>query len=457
MKNTTFKVLSGVLFAAALAFAGGAAHVAEAQTGYYDGSCTVTSFSSSPNTVTSGESATLYWTTQGCMNTTVSGGSLYGSYAPMSGSMPTGPLYGTTTFTLSANGQNNSTTASTSIAVTNSSYPYSYACQTGVPNADPSCASQYSGNFITAPATNVGATTARLNGLALNTPDTFSAYFEYGTNPSSLDHATYFQSLGNVTTYDIVQTIDTIPNTTYYYRLVSQISGGATVRGNVLSFTTLPSDTVVYVTDDTGTGATTSGTTSSTSSGASTTSASGGSAANAIGVQVTVTNQGDKVAVGDTAEYTVTYANGSGRTLKDAILTIVLPQGFTVKQTTQGLMLNPTTVSVTIGTLAPAQTGSVFVQAVVGSNTMLGTTLVTNATLTYTLPNGTHDSAVGYVLNHATASGEFAGFALGSGFFPTTLFGWFITIIIILVIILIARRITKEKHAAQHGGHGGHH
>lgn len=410
-------------------------------------SCVINSFAATPNTITSGQSATLSWTTSGCQNTTVTGGSIYGSYAPMSGSMSTGPLYGTTSFTLSANGASGSTSASTSVSVINSPYPYSYACQSGAYGSDPSCSSQYAGNFITTPATNVGATTARLNALGLNTPDTFSAYFEYGTNPSYLDHATSFQALGNVTTYQIQQKISTKPGTTYYYRVVAQISGNpAIIRGNTLSFTTPASDTVAYVSDSGDEGTPGSG---------STTGTSGTSKANAIGVQVTVTNQGDKLAVGDTAEYTITYANGSSKTLKDSVLSIVLPQGFTVKQTTQGLMLTPTNITITLGTLAPNQTGSVYVQATVGPNTMLDTTLVTSATLNYTLPNGTHDSAVGYVLNHATSSGVFGGFAFGSGFFPSTLFGWFITIIIILVIILIARRISKEKHAAEHGG--GHH
>jgi hypothetical protein len=419
-------------------------------TGYsttgYSQPCTVTSFSAYPAVIASGQQATLSWTTTGCLNTTVSGGSLYGQYIPTSGSIQTGALAGTTYFTLSANGASGSTSASTSVAVTNSPYPYSYACQSGV--YSPNCNTQYSSNFVTTPATNVGATTARMNGLALNTPDGFSAYFEYGTTPA-LGRATSFQSLGNVTTFNIYSTITTQPNTTYYYRLVTQIIGGPIVRGNILSFTTAPADTIVYVND------TSSSTTNTTTTTTNSNSSNGMSNVSTNGVQVTVTNQGDKVIVDDTAEYTVTYTNGSGKTLKDATLMIVLPQGFALKQTTQGLMLNPTTVSVALGTLVPGQTGSIYLQATVGQNTMIGTTLVTSATLSYTLPSGAHDSAVGYVLNHASANSSFAGFALGTGFFPSTIFGWLITIIIILTIILIARRIAKQKEAGH--GHGAHH
>jgi phosphodiesterase/alkaline phosphatase D-like protein len=411
--------------------------------------CTIASFTVYPLTVTSGQSATLSWTTNGCQSANISGGSLYGQYASSSGTMNTGALSGTTTFTLLANGSGTTSSQSTAVSVINSPYPFSYTCQDGIYSSDPSCNSHYSGNFVTTPAANVGGTTARLNGLALNTADNFAAYFEYGTTPS-LGRATVFQSLGNVTAFNVIQDINVSPNTTYYYRLVAQITGGATVRGNILSFTTKSADTVSYANNTTYTNDY-----SYTSTTTDTTATTAANHAAASGVIVNMINQGDKVQIGDIAEYTVTYTNGLGKTLKDAVLTIVLPQGFVLKQTTQGIMLNPTTVSVTLGTLVAGQTGSVFIQAAVGPNAMTNTTLVTSATLAYTLPNGMHDSSVGYVLNHVNPSTTFTGFAFGSGFFPTTIFGWLITIIIILTIILLARRIAKEKKAGQ--GHGGAH
>jgi len=64
--------------------------------------------------------------------------------------------------------------------------------------------------------------------------------------------------------------------------------------------------------------------------------------------------------------------------------------------------------------------------------------------------------AVGGILTHIQilCRRNLAGFALGAGFFPTTIFGWLITIIIILLIIILARRISKAKHADHGSGHG---
>ena len=153
--------------------------------------------------------------------------------------------------------------------------------------------------------------------------------------------------------------------------------------------------------------------------------------------------------MGTTVDYTVTYANGSSKKLTNVGLSLVLPEGMTLVQTTQGRMTNPTTIQADLGTLAAGQTGSIFIQANVGS-VSTQETLVTNGTLTYTYPNGTTDSTVGYVLNHGEG-GALGG--LGIGFFPTTVLGWLITILIILALILVIRRIIKSQDAGH--GHGG--
>lgn len=432
------------------------------------GTCAVTSFTASPSSTDNGKSSLLTWTTSGCMHTTLNGGVFTGSQIlPMNHSLSTGPLSGTTKFTLSANGQYNSATAYTTVAVADTQYAYSYACSREYGD-DPSCASSYQGKFITTAATNVGPETTRLNGIALDTPTTFSAYFEYGTTPN-LGYATIFQPLGNVKIFYVNQTIATVPNTRYYYRIVGQILNGPTIRGDVMSFTTPPKDSPYkqYVGDTSGTTTTSSGTTGSTTTSSTTTTAStggstvqsstggSGTASTIDTVEVKVTTKNDEIRIGDTVEYTVEYKNGTNKTFKDAALTVVFPQGFMIKQSTRGTTAGAT-VSAPLGTLTPGQSGSIFIEAVVGQNTAVDSTLVTSATLDYALSNGKRDSAVGYVLNHASATNAIAGLALGGGFFPSTVFGWMLTIIIILTIILIARRIAKQKEAG-HGHGGGHH
>lgn len=410
------------------------------------GYCVINSFYASPATVSNGQSTMLYWNSSGCSSLSLQGGTTYYSTHIVSpnGSESTGTLYGTSVYTLIGNG-GSSASQSTTVYVTNSPYPYQYTC--GTYSYDPSCNSQYSSGVITSVPTNVGTNSARLNGIVSGIDTTFAAYFEYGTTPS-LGQATPFQNLlATRSSLALFDTITVVPNTTYYYRMVAQINGSI-VRGNILSFTSQgrSSTNIVYV----GGSSNTNGNSGNT--GGTTTTQT------ATGVTLTVTNQQEKFNVGDTVNYTVTYTNGSNKTLSNSILTFILPMGFTVKATTQGVMQPPTMVTANLGTLAVGQTGSLFIQAEVQSNVATDQTLVTNATLAYTLPNGTHDSAVGYVLNHAQVQNVFAGFALGSGFFPSTIFGWLFTAIIILIIILISRRIARAKHGGHddhgHGDHG---
>lgn len=423
--------------------------------------CSISSFYATPNPVSSGQNATLYWNTTGCSDIRISGGSLSSySYLAPSGSMGTGVLYGTTSYTLYASGSN-STSQTTSVSVSGGSYPYSYACSdradndgdglTDWPN-DPGCYSAYdndewnqggtTGNVaaITLPASNVGNSTARMNGVVTNATWPVTAYFEYGTSTllGKTTSPQYIASGMNTTFYD-TEVIS--PGMTYYYRAVVQ-SNGMQIRGSLMSFTTAgDGGTVPIYTRTKGTyssGTTTSGTNASTD------------------VMLSITNKADKVFRGETVDYTVTYTNNTGKKLSNVLLNISLPQGFQLVQTTQGRMTSPSSIEITIGTLASGATGTVFLQATVGENVPLSETLVTNGTMSYTYPNGTRDSAIGYVLNHAGGSAGLGGFALGSGFFPTTVLGWIFTILIILAIILIVRRIVVSQ-AGGHGHGGGHH
>ena len=406
--------------------------------------CAVNSFYGTPSSIANGQSATLSWTTTGCTSVTITGGSLTGySYLAPSGSLSTGTLYGTTNFVLTANGSN-STTSQATIYVTNSQYPYIPTCGNG--STDPSCSNtivnQNSMNVISLPASNIGTGTTRLNGIIINANTPVSAYFEYGPTVS-LGSATTLQPIpaaGNLSYYD---TISVAPGTTYYYRAVVE-ADNAELRGSIMSFTTQPlsaQNVPIYI--NTGFGV------------ASTTATDSQTLPAQNGITLTITDTSDTIQVGNTVDYTVVYTNGSNKKLTNALLSIVLPQGMTLVQTTQGRMTSPSTVEISLGTLAAGQTGSIFLQATVGSTVSTQSTLVTNGTLSYTYPNGTTDSTVGYVLNHASAASFIGGFSLGSGFFPTTLFGWFITILIILALILVVRRIVKGQDAGPGGG--GHH
>ena len=75
---------------------------------YYSGACQITSFYASPSQVSAGNATMLYWNTTNCSSVSISGGTLsnYGNAQSLSGSITTGALYGSTTYTLSAYGNN---------------------------------------------------------------------------------------------------------------------------------------------------------------------------------------------------------------------------------------------------------------------------------------------------------------------------------------------------------------
>ena len=436
--------------------------------------CSISNFSSGLSNVTSGGNTYITWNTTGCTYTTLtsSNGVFYGQTESVNGSISTGTMYATTTFTLYAFGTN-SINQSLVVSVNSGSYSYNYACSDGVDNDgdglidypnDPGCTSPYDNDEYNAPTyqyqntyqttntgsevlmttspTNVGSRSANFNAVVNNAYTSFMLYFNYGTSPDNLNQTTTTRYIYPTSPlYVATDTVQLSPSTTYYYRAVGQFGNNRMVYGNIMSFTTdVGSNSDVVYQDY----LTQLGNNSDTTTGTDPTIKD---------VTLSVKNQGDIVHVNDTLEYQIDYANNTNSDVKNANINIVLPQGFFVKQTTQGIMINPTTVNVPLNALLSGQKGTIYIQATVDKSVATNETLVTNGTLSYVLSNGHHDSVVGYMLNHAESSTVLAGLTFGTGFFPTTIFGWFITIIIILIIILIARRIANSNNSA----HGEHH
>ena len=390
-------------------------------TNNYSGNCNITSFNSSSRTIASGQTVTLTWSTSGsCTSISINGttGTIPFTYSlPVNGSVATNPLYGTSTFNITANGNVSTTYTPVTVYVTGGPYPYDNGGTNG-------------GNVISSVATNVGAYSVKLNGVFVGTIYPTQAWFEYGTD-TNVSATTALQNFDAGVTRAFSDTIITNPKTTYYYRAVAKINGVLS-KGSIMSVMTKdPTDTTIFVP-------------SIISNSSSTTSAAVTSTS--TGVILSITNKGDKVYVGDTIDFTINYSNNSGKKLSNVGLNITLPQGFTLVQTTKGQTISPTMTSINIGNLASGQSDSIFLQAKVGSDVSLTNTLVTNGTMQFTYPNGSNDSTVGYVLNHAGGVANLGGLSLGAGFFPTTILGWLVTIFIILAVILTIRRITKAKH-----------
>ncbi len=283
---------------------------------------------------------------------------------------------------------------------------------------------------LTLLADNISQTSARLNGLVVTQGNTYGStgttYYEYGTS-QALGLQTAAQTLAGASN-NYYATINTSPNTTYYYRIDANVNGQL-YQGSIISFTTLGNNIVtppVVITRVIGTG--------------------GGSAY----ISLSITDQSQTVDPNDTIVYTVTYQNISGVTLSNAILNVILPTDVTFKQASQGLLTTNNTVAATLGTLTPQQQGTISITAQANPTIIPGNNLVTTATIAFTTPGKAQDSAIAYVLNTVGNPNNLAGLALfGAGFFPTSLLGWILLLGLLLVLILIARYFYHRANAAQ--------
>ncbi len=187
-------------------------------------SCSVTSFYASPSQVAYGQSTTLYWNTSGFSSVSVIGPGVNSSM--MSGSIPTGAIYGTATFTITGYCSGSAATTQT-VTVTNTLVNP----QGSAPQA----------TTLTAYAGTDG-TSETLNGyINSNTSSYYGSQvtynFQYGTSQYALYNSTPVQTMysgsGNVSAY----VTGLQPNTTYYYQLIASNSYGST-QGGILSFVT---------------------------------------------------------------------------------------------------------------------------------------------------------------------------------------------------------------------------
>jgi hypothetical protein len=83
---------------------------------YNNGYCQITNFYASPSQVSAGNATMLNWNTQGCYSVSISGGTLLNNNNQgLSGSVTTGAVYGSATYTLTAYGQNGTQQQSTTV------------------------------------------------------------------------------------------------------------------------------------------------------------------------------------------------------------------------------------------------------------------------------------------------------------------------------------------------------
>lgn len=372
--------------------------------------CSINSFYASPSVVTAGNSATLYWTTTGATSISISGLNNYYNQ-PLSGSASTGPVYGNQTYTLTAYCQNGGQTQVQAVTVSTSQPAQNTSVYTSAP-------------------TLVTQSTARLNGnLALSGGLNTQVYFQWGTT-SAYGFTTNQQNAGSGSSVPFWTTISGLsPNTTYYYRAVAVNSSG-TYYGDQQSFSTSPVTTVV-----------TPPTTVVVTSGV-------GSGSNLVSLDVN-NNQPMNACVGNMINYLVTYKNISGRTLNNVVLQVRLPQDVEFQGSNPGIYnAADHTVTLSVGTLLKNQAGTMNITGVVLRSALNRNLVVAEATIAFTNPvNNSQESATAYGLGNTTncVNNSLAGLALwGNGFWPNTLIGWLILILVILLLIYLAILVGRS-------------
>jgi hypothetical protein len=127
---------------------------------------------------------------------------------------------------------------------------------------------------------------------------------------------------------------------------------------------------------------------------------------------------------------------------------VVLPKELNYISTTAGYYsAENNTVVVSVGNLFPSQEGSFVVSVRVLESATIGKVLVGTAHGIYTIErDGIQEEVFSYAKNEAVQAGTaLAGTALfGAGFWPTTLIGWLLLLLVIFLILLALRYVLRR-------------
>jgi hypothetical protein len=288
---------------------------------------------------------------------------------------------------------------------------------------------------ITTMATNIGPTSARLNGLSLTNNAVYTTgYFEYGTS-QALGNATNNTNVGNTQSNPFYENLPgLVSGITYYYRAVVTNQYGIS-RGDILSFRTINPATY----NNTNTNTVYRNTTVVTN--------------NTIGnsksslVSLSVDPDGETIRKGDIVEYEINYKNVSSKNLRDVVLQISIPKELEFMEASRGYFSTENSVVVVnIGDLNPQEEGSIHVTVKVTTSAQTGKIIVITANLAYTISStGVQEEIFAYakntVENGETVQQGALAFLFGDGsFLPSTLLGWLLLILIITLVVLAARK-----------------
>lgn len=289
-----------------------------------------------------------------------------------------------------------------------------------------------------------------------------STWFEYGTT-DALGSRTSSISRAVAAAGNTSQTIYGLnPNTTYYYRVVSQNAQGNIVYGEIRSFTTPAAsiiDNITRVIAPSRTVRTVVATPAVSTSTVTTTDATFVGGTGVKYLRLDINNDQDDISRGETVTYEVQWENiSTDVTLKDLVLEVTLPKELRISDSSRGdIDQSANAVYVNIDQLDPREDGRMTVTARVNGSLSAGAPVVGRAILAFKNPtlDGAQENAIAYDSDRFIANSNVLGAsAFGAGFLPGTLAGWLIIALIIILIILAARHYMRAGYYddRDHGG-----
>lgn len=162
---------------------------------------------------------------------------------------------------------------------------------------------------------------------------------------------------------------------------------------------------------------------------------------NKNGVALAITNSHARVVDDTTFDYTIRYHNANAKTLKTARIVVQLPDQYSFDKGDGNTVYShdDNVVTIYLGSIEPKESGEVTfrAQSIGGENQRTET----KATLYYTGGSVSATDTDSYVGGSRSVLGATA---FGSGFFPSTFFGWLLIIIILIIITIVVRRYLKK-------------
>lgn len=342
-------------------------------------------------------------------------------------------------------------------------------CSAGYVYQNGSCVWVNNNNNYTNPTaqtlnpTTVNTSQATFDGYYTTGSCSGATWFEYGTTQSLGSRTSAISRAAN-SAGNMPETVYGLsPNTTYYYRVVSQNCQNTAYASEIRSFTTTrPSivDNITRIITPRQTNTTTQVVSTSNTNTAARTNVTGGTGVKYL--RLNIDNDRKEISRGDSITYEVQWENISSTvTLNDLVLEVTMPKELQITSSSRGdIDRTANAVYLNIDRLDPREEGRMTVTTRMNGALRSGDPVVGRVIGAFENPTleGAQENAIAYDSDRYENNGSsvLGASAFGIGFLPGTLAGWLIILLIIVLIILAARHYMRSGYNGyndrDHGG-----